>query len=476
MRGLCVSVLGVAVLFCSMLPVPLRADTVVMKSGITLRGDIVGEDEQTITIRSGSSKMTIEKSTVREIRRGADDPLQATPISLFSTPAPSFGELYADKLKTLDTSSGAAEFELAKWCLARGHKPEAIEHFRQASVATAPHPDAVVEAARLGGFIANGRVFTSDQVMAGDTGLSAEDSLRLLDLVSVHANVPLETRQALLSEVSARHELAANWQEVKRVWPRFAAVAEQAARADNRIVMADAIHEIARSYPDGTYPVTRSNPRLDNFGREIVGPLRDGVPLTLGMRALAAPGVLDVALWYTAVSYLNEATKMLDSALTVAATDPERAYLGQLASAEALLAKASILAPDLPTDLRLRLARQKVDILVPLVQQCISRVPSELPWKFVYEHEIGNEALTLDARGKWISRYKSCATACDRAIDGARRILEETRLFPVAFLKEAEDTQNALVVLRSLRQTLDARLKEFVERQRKLQPGSWIDF
>ena len=107
------------------LPRAARADVVVLKSGARMEGQVVDQDDKSITLRMNNAEIEVTRDKIKEIIQ------QKTPR-----------QLYEKMLEVLDDNDPDGHYQIALYCMKEGMKDEAIELLRRAVQLKPDHQDA----------------------------------------------------------------------------------------------------------------------------------------------------------------------------------------------------------------------------------------------------------------------------------------------------------------------------------------------
>jgi len=100
-----------------LLSIPLRGEIVHLRSGGSLEGELLGQTDETYTIRTPLGVLTLPRDAVERVER-----------------APSTWQQYEQR-RSATAATAEAQYELARWCGERGLKNERRVHLEQALAA-----------------------------------------------------------------------------------------------------------------------------------------------------------------------------------------------------------------------------------------------------------------------------------------------------------------------------------------------------
>jgi len=109
--------IGKTLIGCALVVVATAAaaDVVVLKNGNRLEGNVVSEDEESVTIRLGTAELSVSRDDIKEILK------QDTPQQLYHT-----------MLEGLDENDPVGHYQIALYCIEEALDDEAVELLRRA--------------------------------------------------------------------------------------------------------------------------------------------------------------------------------------------------------------------------------------------------------------------------------------------------------------------------------------------------------
>ena len=102
------------------------ADVVVLKNGNRLEGNVVSEDQESVTIRLGTAELSVSRDDIKEILK------QDTPRQLYHT-----------MLEGLDENDPVGHYQIALYCIEEALDDEAVELLGPGAVRIEPHIEVI---------------------------------------------------------------------------------------------------------------------------------------------------------------------------------------------------------------------------------------------------------------------------------------------------------------------------------------------
>lgn len=447
---------------------PVFADTVVLSTGAALEGRIVEEDSERVVLQMGNSRLVIERDRIMEVRRSE------MPAEAMEEPAVlPVREEYQKRLEVLDEASAQAQFDLGQWCRGRGMMDEALKHFLKATQCRPPHPRAVDECARLGVFLVKGVAYSAGELMESDlAGLTDQERAEVRERLLAYGSPLPRQKLFLVTQLSEYYEAEGRLADIERLWPQYAELMSERARAAGRQHLAQVIRSMITRLPEGRYTVLAAS--AGEYPADVLadGAEAEKVSVEPGTYALVRPGILAVAIHDAAWKYAQEARAQIEQARKVAATNPLKAYLENLAQVGRMVEMVEELAPGLDDLLAVDLAGARVDALRQVADACRERAGLHAPPAeyFFLRPDVGWPGIRWRRRVagwpstaqwvEWTSEAKKAVRFYKDAIEAHERILTASEGCADQFRGEREASRAAIREMREEANRIQRRIDE----------------
>jgi len=435
-------------LFCFSLallafPSVARADTVVLKTGTVLQGRVVDQNDATVVLQIGETKLTIERDKIREVKVTDAAASGETPaVAVRSARAE-----YEARLQKLQADDAQAQFALGTWCRDQRLTEEALKHFKLAALCNPPHPNALDECARLGAFLIKGVAFGADVLLGPNPPeMKPKEQAELWERILAYGKLNDEQKISLIGRLSELYEKFERYDDIKRLWPPYADLMAARARAIDRFELNLVIKSIADRFPDGLYEVQPTAAGSYPATPFVTGTGGATVDIAAGKHALAAPAVLTVAVRDVAKKYIADAYAQIEQAKIITVTNPLKAYQENLKQAEKAVAYVKDVAPDVDKRLPMELASAQIGALSQVASVCGDEANRSKPDYCFYKHPMSEVRFhPKDQWFEWARKGLQAVRYYNDAIQAHQRILQAAEPFPNQFAQQIAESQRLMM-------------------------------
>lgn len=388
---------------------PLAADTVFLKSGKKIEGQIIEEGE-TVRVRLPAGEVAFPKRDVLRVERSATK-----------------RRLYEEKARGLAANDAAARLELGRWCLAQGLRPEAEREFHKVLAVVPDHPEARTALgyrklagqwvkAREGHAYFKGQWLPIGQAMR--TGQALYKTRRFREAAALFLEIRQGAGQSDQSQMDAAWWLARSYERLGKYPEAVVIYAEllSARRPGKPSALIAARRSILEKHPDGQYLVKQASKQsLFNLDEPTPSPGK------ASLQPLTDEKVMESALRDEALAITKKGVTIFREAQKTELTDSGKAQ-PLYESAGALFEQAEELAPGTARHFQLEVVRKQIAQLHREVQLLMAKAEGAHPNNFGFEVDAARR-LTPAGKLRWKVQIRKFSAFLVKAEERQKRIL-----------------------------------------------------